>query len=120
MFRPIRSVMMALTAALALSACAPTAQNTAASLAEEQRRSQQHVRDLDGKGGLIKTATLNNYLRSIVDRTVPGSGLGSGQKLHHQKCRCERLYQRWRLHILQRRLDCGHGERGAIGNGRCA
>lgn len=77
MLRYFRSLALVVTAAAALGACAPTAQNTAQSLAAEQQRSQQHVRELDSKGGLIKDRGLNNYLTSIVNRIAPQRPPGS-------------------------------------------
>jgi predicted Zn-dependent protease len=75
--RILRSLGFALAAALTVSACAPNSQNTAASLAEEQRASQQLVQKLDQKGSLIKDKGLNGYMRGIVDRVAkqrpPGS-----------------------------------------------
>lgn len=68
MFRPLKSMMLALTAALSIGACAPTAQNTAQSLAQEQRAAQQFVNQLDQKGALIKDGGLNSYLNGVVRR----------------------------------------------------
>ena len=77
MLRPFRSILMALTAALALSACAPTAQNTQASLAEERQRAQQLVQKLDAKGQLIKDRNLNNYLNNVMNRVAKTRPAGS-------------------------------------------
>lgn len=77
MLRQFRSIILVLTAAVAVSACAPTAQNTRLSLAEEQSRSQAHVRDLENKGGIMKDRTLNNYLNAIVKRIAPQRAPGS-------------------------------------------
>lgn len=77
MLRTLRTLVVALTAALAVSACAPNAQNTAQSIRAEQARAEQMVRQIDSKGGLIKDKALNTYVRSIVDRIAaqrpPGS-----------------------------------------------
>ena len=72
-----RVLILGLTAALAMSACAPTAQNTRLSLAEEQNASARIVRNLDAKGALIEDRGLNSYLNSVVGRIAaqrpPGS-----------------------------------------------
>ena len=77
MLRPFRSIMLALSAALAITACAPTAQNTPQSLAQERQRGLQMVAQMDKKGQIIKDRRLNNYLNGIKDRIVatrpPGS-----------------------------------------------
>lgn len=70
MLRYIRSTVLALTAAFAIGACAPTAQNTQQSLAQEQARSEQLVRELDSKGQIIKTRALNTYVRGVVSRVA--------------------------------------------------
>lgn len=75
--RILKSLGVALVTALAVSACAPTAQNTTQSLAQEQQRSQKHVRDLDSKGALMKDKGLNSYLNSIVNRIAPQRPPGS-------------------------------------------
>ncbi|MEM9140637.1 MAG: M48 family metallopeptidase [Pseudomonadota bacterium] len=77
MIRSFRAATIALIAAIGVSACAPTTQNTRASLAQEQQRSQGHVRDLESKGGIIKDAGLNQYLQSIVNRIAPQRAPGS-------------------------------------------
>lgn len=68
MLRRIKQTMAVLTALLAISACAPTAQNTAQSLASEQRAAAQFVQRLDQQGKLIKDRRLNSYLQGIVAR----------------------------------------------------
>ena len=77
MKRIFRSAVLALATALAVSACAPTAQNTAQSLAQEQRAAAQFVQKLDQNGKLYKDSRLNGYLRGIMDRVAkqrpPGS-----------------------------------------------
>ena len=77
MKRIFRSAVLALATALAVSACAPTAQNTAQSLAQEQRAAAQFVQKLDENGKLYKDSRLNGYLRGIMDRVAkqrpPGS-----------------------------------------------
>ncbi len=77
MIRFFRSAALALGAALAVSACAPTAQNTAASLAEEQRASQQLVRKMEQKNALIKDRGLVNYMNTIVSRVAKQRPAGS-------------------------------------------
>ncbi|MEM6621319.1 MAG: M48 family metalloprotease [Pseudomonadota bacterium] len=77
MFRRVGLWVAALTAALGISACQPTAQNTAQSLAQEQRNAQNLVAQLDRKGQLIKEAGLNRYVNDVVARVAqhrpPGS-----------------------------------------------
>lgn len=77
MFRPIRVMLVAAIAAFGVSACAPTAQNTAASLAQEQARGQKLVRDLDAKGALIKDRGVNNYLNAVMNRVAKSRPPGS-------------------------------------------
>ncbi|MEO1493355.1 MAG: M48 family metalloprotease [Pseudomonadota bacterium] len=73
----LKSLGIALAVAVSVSACAPTAQNTAQSLAVEQQRSQKHVQDLDRKGALMKDRGLNSYLNSVVNRIAPQRPPGS-------------------------------------------
>jgi predicted Zn-dependent protease len=70
MIRALRSTLLALTAALAVSACAPTAQNTAQSLADEQRASAQLVRQMESKNALIKDRGLVSYVNNVVGRVA--------------------------------------------------
>lgn len=77
MLRPFRAIVLALTAALAVSACAPTAQNTQASLAQERQRAQQLVQKLDSSGKLIKDRNVNNYLNSVMNRVAKSRPPGS-------------------------------------------
>lgn len=77
MLRLFRPIVLALTAALALSACAPTAQNTAASLAEQRQRGMQMVQQMDQKGLIIKDKALNNYLKGIANRVSKNRPPGS-------------------------------------------
>ena len=65
-----RSIMLAVAASIAVSACAPTAQNTRLSLAQEQRNSANIVQRLDAKGAIIRDRSLNNYVNSVVRRVA--------------------------------------------------
>lgn len=77
MYRTFRSVAIALVAAIGVSACAPTAKNTAASLAQEQQRAARLVQQMEQKGAIMKDTGLNAYMRNIQDRVArvrpPGS-----------------------------------------------
>lgn len=77
MIRTLKSLGLALTAALAVSACAPTAQNTAQSLAQEQRASQQLVQQMQQKDALIKDRGLVNYVNGVVSRVSKQRPQGS-------------------------------------------
>lgn len=77
MLRPFRSIALALSAALAISACAPTAQNTQASLAQERQRAQQLVQKLDSSGKIIKDRNVNKYLNSVMNRVAKSRPPGS-------------------------------------------
>ena len=68
MLRLTRALLLSLAATLAVGACAPTAQNTAQSLAQEQRAAQEFVRKLDQQGKLIKERRLNDYVSGIVSK----------------------------------------------------
>ncbi|MEM7057792.1 MAG: M48 family metalloprotease [Pseudomonadota bacterium] len=77
MLRPFRALILALSAALAVSACAPTAQNTRVSLAEEQRRGQQMVQQMEAKGVIMKDRNLNAYLNNVMNRVAKSRPPGS-------------------------------------------
>ena len=68
MLRFPKALALALVATLGIGACAPTAQNTAQSLAQEQRAAQQFVSQLEAKDKLIKDRSLNNYVSGIVGK----------------------------------------------------
>lgn len=68
MFGRLKMVLAGLMTALAITACAPTAQNTAQSLAQEQRAASQFVQKLDQQGKLIRDRRLNTYLSGIVEK----------------------------------------------------
>jgi predicted Zn-dependent protease len=78
MFSRVKFALLALSASLAISACAPTAQNTAQSLAAERRAAEQHAAKLDQAGKLVKTRGLNNYVQGIVDRITKTRPAGTG------------------------------------------
>ena len=68
MLRFPKALIIALAATLTFGACAPTAQNTAQSLAQEQRAAQQFVAQLEAKEKLVKDRGLNNYVSGIVQK----------------------------------------------------
>ncbi|MEM7744483.1 MAG: M48 family metalloprotease [Pseudomonadota bacterium] len=77
MLSKVGTVLMAGAIALGIVGCAPTAQNTAQSLAQEQRAAEGFVADLQSKGQLIEDPGLNRYVRGVVarisDQRPPGS-----------------------------------------------
>lgn len=68
MLNPLRSALLALSMTLAIGACAPTAQNTQQSLAQEQAQAAKFVRQLEAKGQIIKDRGLNAYVNGVVSR----------------------------------------------------
>lgn len=76
LFRALAVTAM-MAGAVGVSACAPTAQNTAQNLAAEQQRSAKLVREMESKGAIIKSRGINNYVQKIHDRIAaqrpPGS-----------------------------------------------
>jgi len=77
MFRPLRAAILLLTAALAVSACAPTARNTALSLAQERQTSARALGQLEAKGLIIHDRRLNRYLNGVVNRIAAGRPPGA-------------------------------------------
>ena len=77
MLRRARPLALALATSLALAGCAPTAQNTPQSLAQERTQSQQLVEQLRSQGMLVEDPALNAYLDKVVNRIAqtrpPGS-----------------------------------------------
>jgi len=63
--------------ALGFVSCAPTAQNTAQSLARERQQAERFVRDLDRKGKLIEDEALDAYVRGVVARISTARPPGS-------------------------------------------
>ncbi len=78
MFSRFKMTFLAVTAALAIGACAPTAQNTAQSLAAERQAAEQHAAKLDRSGKLVKDRSLNNYVQGIVSRISKSRPAGTG------------------------------------------
>ena len=77
MLRFARAALIALSATFAVTACTPVAQNTAQSIAQEQRNSARLVQQLEAKDKLYKDRRLERYLNGVVDRIArtrpPGS-----------------------------------------------
>lgn len=71
MLRTVRTAFIALTTSVTITACAgPVGQNTAQSLASEQRQAQQIVQQLDAKGKLYRDPQLQSYLNQVVARVA--------------------------------------------------
>ena len=75
-FRALAVVGMT-AGAVSISACAPTAQNTQQSLAQEQANARKLVAQLESKDALIKDRGLNTYVRGIMDRVAAQRPKGS-------------------------------------------
>lgn len=67
MFR-LKPLALAVAAALAFAGCEPTAVNTRTSIAQERQQGVQLVRQLEARDGIVEDASLNAYVRSIVNR----------------------------------------------------
>ncbi len=77
MLRFARAALFALSATFIVTACAPVAQNTPQSIAQEQRNSAKLVQQLESKNKLYKDRRLQRYLDGVVARVAktrpPGS-----------------------------------------------
>lgn len=75
--RHLRLTLAALLAAVTVSACAPNAQNTQASIAQERQAAERFVGQLRAKDKLVTDRNLNSYVSGIVQRVAkqrpPGS-----------------------------------------------
>lgn len=77
MLRRLKLTLVAITALFAVTACAPNAQNTAQSIAQEQRAAASFVQKLDERDMLIKDRTVNTYVRGVVSRISAERPAGS-------------------------------------------
>ena len=75
-FRALAVVGMT-AGAVSISACAPTAKNTQASLAQEQANARKLVAQMEAKDALIKDRALNTYVRGIMGRVAAQRPKGS-------------------------------------------
>ncbi|MFK7945066.1 MAG: M48 family metalloprotease [Paracoccaceae bacterium] len=77
MLNNLKLTLAALLAAATVSACAPNAQNTQASIAQEQQQAARFVSQLRAKDKLVTDKNLNNYVGGVVQRVAkqrpPGS-----------------------------------------------
>ena len=77
MLRHMKLTLAALAATVVVSACAPNAQNTQQSLAQEQQQAAQFVDQLRSKDKLVTDKGLNNYVTGIVQRVAQHRAPGS-------------------------------------------
>jgi predicted Zn-dependent protease len=77
MFRKLKPVALALAVSLSFAGCEPTAVNTPQSIAAESAQAQQLVGQLRAQNALVEDASLNGYVRGIVQRIAATRGPGS-------------------------------------------
>ena len=77
MLRHVKLTLAALLAAATVSACAPNAQNTQQSIAQEQQAAERFVGQLRSKDKLVTDRGLNNYVSGIVSRVAKQRAPGS-------------------------------------------
>ena len=77
MLRHVKLTLAALLAAATVSACAPNAQNTQQSIAQEQQAAERFVGQLRSKDKLVTDKGLNNYVSGIVSRVAKQRAPGS-------------------------------------------
>jgi len=77
LFHSLRMGAIAAIAALGLVSCAPVAQNTPQSLAQERQAAAEFVRRLDAKGQLVNDPALTSYLNGVATRVSAARPPGS-------------------------------------------